>query len=248
MKKTILSILVLGAFLYGGQGVWADDIYVVGGVRTVGIKITSLPCTIINPGFYYLGRNLAYSGDGNAITIEADNVTLDLMGFNLTNTNTPGYAAYGVSITGHKDVEVRNGGIINFQEGLQETSAGGANHRAINLRLSRNGDAIYLRGNNHLVKNCNASNNSFGILINGGTITDCVACDNTNTGIRLTGAGSVLGNVANNNTTRNFRLGTANTETFITVNRNSASGLATNYYKESNSTGVVISTLNAGQP
>ncbi|MBU4448351.1 MAG: hypothetical protein KKD99_07175, partial [Proteobacteria bacterium] len=50
----------------------------------VGTKITSVPYTISSPGFYYLGGNLTYSGTGSAISVDADNVTLDLMGFSLT--------------------------------------------------------------------------------------------------------------------------------------------------------------------
>lgn len=247
MKK-IMLLAVITVLICSAGSAWAEGVYVQAG--GVGTKITALPYTINQPGYYYFGSNLsiALTGANSAITISANNVTLDLMGFSLTNTNTPSFAAYGISITGRQNVEVRNGAIINFQEALQETSASGANHRAINLRFSRNGDAIYLRGNNHLVKNCTASNNSYGILINGGTISNCVASNNTNTGIRLTGAGSVLGNIANDNATRNFHFGTAGTFTSIMVNRNSASGLATNYYKDATSTGVVISALNAGQP
>jgi parallel beta-helix repeat protein len=245
MKK-ILCLAGLMALIFGGSGVWAEGVYVQPG--GVGTKITSLPYTINQPGYYYFGGNLSINltGANAAIAVNADNVTLDLMGFSLTNTNTPSFAAYGIYMTGRNNVEVRNGTIVNFQEGLNESSASGANHLALNLRLNNNGDAIYLRGNNHLVKNCTVSKNSYGIFITGGTISNCVASDNTNTGIRLSGAGSVLGNIANNNTTRNFSLGTASTATNIIANRNSASGLNPDYYKPTDSTGVVISALNAG--
>ena len=246
MKKIFCLALIM-AMIFGAGAVWADGVYVLPG--GVGTKITSLPYTINNPGYYYFGGNLAINlASGNAITVAANNVTIDLMGFSLTNTYASGWAANGIYMNGRNNVEVRNGTIINFQEGFYENSTSWANHRAINLRLNNNGDAIYLRGNNHLVKDCTASNNSYGIFINGGTISNCVACDNTNIGIRLTRAGSVLGNIANNNTSNNFYLGTASTATNITVNRNSASGLATNYYTPGGSTGVLISTLNAGTP
>ena len=247
MKKIFCLALIM-AMIFGAVAVWANGVYVLPG--GVGTKITSLPYTINNPGYYYFGGNLAINltGTNAAITVAANNVTIDLMGFSLTNTYASGWAANGIYMNGRNNVEVRNGTLVNFQEAVFESSSSGANHRAINLRLNNCGDGIYLRGKNHLVKDCTASNNYDGIAIDAGTISNCVACDNTNFGIRLTGAGSVIGNIANNNTIRNFSLGTASTATNITVNRNSASGLATNYYTPGGSTGVLISTLNAGQP
>jgi hypothetical protein len=246
--KKIMLLAVIAVLVSSGGSARAEGVYLQAG--GVGTKITSLPFIIKQPGYYYFGDSLKIAltaAPNAAITIDADNVTLDLMGFSLANTN-PSAAGYGIYITGQKNVEVRNGTIENFQEGLQETSTSGVNHRALNLRLVRNGDGIMLRGNNHLVKNCTASNNGYGIFITGGTISNCVACDNSNTGIGLIGPGSVIGNIAHNNTQKNFSLGLAGTNTFITVNRNSASGLPKNYYQPAGSTGVVISTLNAGQP
>jgi hypothetical protein len=247
MKKISYLALIM-VLIFGGSAVWADGEYVLPG--GVGTKITSLPCTITTPGYYYFGGNLSINltGSNAAITVNADNVTLDLLGFNLTNSQNPsGYDAFGIRMDGRNNVEIRNGTIMGFTEGIWETDASGANHRLINLRLSTCSDAIYLRGSNHLVKDCTAANNVNGIWINGGTISNCVACDNTNTGIRLSvGSGSVLGNIANNNIIHNFYLGTASTATNIMVNRNSASGLTPDYFKPTGSTGVLISTLNAG--
>ncbi|MBU4231376.1 MAG: right-handed parallel beta-helix repeat-containing protein [Desulfobacterales bacterium] len=245
MKK-IMCLAFMMALIFGGSSVWAEGVYLQPG--GVGTKITSLPYTINQPGYYYFGGNLAVSLTGNnaAITVNANNVTLDLMGFSLSNTYASSPAGYGIRMIGRTNVEIRNGTIVKFQEGIWESSTSGANHVLSNLRLNNCSDAIFLQGKNHLVKNCTASNNYFGIAINSGTISNCVACDNTNIGIRLTGAGSVLGNIAYNNTTRNFSLGTASTATNIMVNRNSASGLTPDYYKPTGSTGVVISELNAG--
>jgi hypothetical protein len=247
MKK-ILCLAFLLALIFSSSGVGAEGVYVQAG--GVGTKITSLPFIINNPGFYYFGGNLSINltGSNAAITVNANNVTLDLMGFGLTNTQNPsGYDAFGIRMDGRDSVEIRNGTIVGFTEGVWESSASGADHRLINLRLNTCSDAIYLRGSNHLVKDCTASNNVYGIWINGGTISNCVACDNTNTGIRLSvGSGSVLGNIANNNTIHNFSLGTASTATNILVNRNSASGLTPDYFKPTGSTGVLISALNAG--
>src|ERR1035441_8295747 len=47
--------------------------------------ITSAPYTISSPGSYYLTANLSVT-NGNAITITANRVTLDLNGFTLSST------------------------------------------------------------------------------------------------------------------------------------------------------------------
>jgi hypothetical protein len=245
MKKKI-CLALMAAMIFGAGAVGAEGVYVA--PAGVGTRITSLPYPINNSGYYYFGGNLNINlASGNAITVSANNVTIDLMGFNLTNTHASA-SANGIYMSGQNNVEIRNGTLVNFQEAIEDNSGAGANYRICNMRLNNNVDAIYLRGNNHLVKDCNASKNYVGISIDSGTISNCVTCDNTNIGIRLPGAGSVLGNIANNNTNHNFYLGTASTATNITVNRNSATGLMTNYYIPSGSTGVVFSFLNAGTP
>ncbi len=100
MKRHALVFVTLAALLGLSQPVLADDIYVVaGGGRAVGTAITPttpLPYTISQPGFYYLTGNLTYSGSASAICISRLGVTLDLMGFNITNPST--MSAYGIYI------------------------------------------------------------------------------------------------------------------------------------------------------
>ena len=99
MARKLGLIALLSLYLLSPAAALADgDIYVGG---PYGTKITSLPYTISAPGFYYLGGNLTYAGDSSAITINADNVTLDLMGFALTSTGS-GIDNRGIFITGRK--------------------------------------------------------------------------------------------------------------------------------------------------
>lgn len=251
MKKIFWLLVLLGAVLWTGQAAWADgEFYVItGGGAAVGTKISSLPYIIPAPGFYYLTGNLTLSAPGAGITVNADNVTIDLMGFtmNFSGTSLP----EGVYMKGRHNVEIRNGTVTGFAYGIMEDSDDGANHRVINVRADNNkSSGIQLRGQGHLVMGCTASNNSGdvgnGIYLVSGTIINCVTCNNAFNGIWLWGPGSVTGTIANNNTFRNFELG-AGAATSILVDRNSAFGLNKNYDIYPGSSGILMGT-NAGTP
>jgi len=241
MQKRIWLIALVAAALLSAPAAQAEDgFYVIaGGGGGVGTKITSLPYTIITPGYYYFGGNLTTSGTGNAITVSVDNVTLDLMGCSLTRTGTGGNP-HGIYMSGRTNVEIRNGTITGFTAGIYEASSNGANHRLINIRADYNtaddeSIGISLSGKNHLVRGCTASNNGgCGIRVASGTITGCVVCDNGNNsiyGISLNGPGSLLDNIATNtsNAGTGFSIGAIGSTTKILVDGNSAGGNGTNY-------------------
>ena len=70
------------------------------------------PVTISTPGSYYLTTNIISGDPVTAITIGADNVTLDLNGFSLISTNPSSGAGNGVLIaTGRANVTIINGHI-----------------------------------------------------------------------------------------------------------------------------------------
>jgi hypothetical protein len=230
------------AVILSSTAAWAD-FYVIAGGGAPGTKITSVPFTINNPGFYFLGGNLTYNGSGNAITVNVDDVTLDLMGFSLSGTSS----AYGIYMDGRSNVEIRNGTVRGFYIGVYGVNSVTSNkHRAINIRATDNEFGIFLYGNNHLIQNCNSSNNgSTGLGLTTGTITNCVASNNFY-GISVSGPGNVIGNIAFNNSDLNFELGNG-AATAIMVDRNSAFGKPTNYHVVPGTTGVVMGT-NAGTP
>ena len=163
------------------------DFYVIGGGGGVGTKITSLPYTIINPGFYFLTGNLSVNG-GDAILVNADDVTIDLMGFSLTNTGDIGLTT-GILMSGRTNVEIRNGIVRGFHRGIKDESSSSNNHRAINVRARNNNVGILFWGSNQLIKNCNVSNNQQGISMTSGLIINNIAA---NSAIVLTGPGSLL--------------------------------------------------------
>ncbi|MHC1725084.1 MAG: hypothetical protein AB9866_03535 [Syntrophobacteraceae bacterium] len=198
-------ILVAAFVLAGVSPGWAD-FYVIPTPSGVGTRINSLPYTIDAPGLYYLGGDLTSAGSG--ITVNVDDVTIDLMGFSLIGPGS-GYDI-GIHLPGRVNVEIRNGTVRSFvAAGIQSTNAG-RNNRVINVRLNQNGNGINLVGQNLLIQNCNASNNNFAGIATFGSfsmITGNVSCSNLGNGISATGNGhSLIGNVASGNGSHGFNL------------------------------------------
>ena len=79
-------------------------------------EINFLPFTANAPGTYCLHRNLSTSmSTGSAITVNANDVTIDLKGFKIDGTSAgAGTLAYGVSASSRRGVIVRNGRIRGF--------------------------------------------------------------------------------------------------------------------------------------
>ncbi len=162
------------------------------------IPISSLPYTISTSGSYYITGDLTATGTG--ITVNADNVTIDLMGYSLIG---PGSGAnYGIYMSQRSNVEVRNGTVRDFSDyGIYEASTtAGKGHRFISVRaVSNGGHGICLstsRGN--LVKDCTAvENGAIGIRAGyGSTVTGNTAYYNQKHGIELGGQNLVDQNTA----------------------------------------------------
>ncbi len=196
MKRKLLPVLVLGLLLLGAAAALADgDIYSGG---PWGTKITGLPYTISAPGAYYLGSSLTVAGS-DGITINADNVTLDLMGFSLIY-GTPGTGIHSaIYMNGRTNVEIRNGAMDSWSFGVFENGTTGSLHRILNIRTRNCDYGVQLKGNGHLIKGCEAvgSPNTCAFWLNGGTgaIAGCRAQDYSSSGIVLDYGGIVRGNV-----------------------------------------------------
>lgn len=175
MKRLLLLALV-GAILLHATRVLADDGFYVVPVRvTTGTKITSLPYPINAPGYYYLTGNLTSTGS-NGITVNVDNVTIDLMGFVLSGP--PDGLADGITISAN-NVEIRNGTITSWYNGIYYSN-GGTRCRAIGVRAVGNRYGIGL-GDDSLINGCTASpgsnNTGTGLRVASGTITGCTVMD-----------------------------------------------------------------------
>jgi hypothetical protein len=186
-----LSIFICLVLLSPTAALAAGDIYVGG---PYGTKITSLPYTINAPGAYYLGGNLSCSASvGNGITINSDDVTLDLMGFTLTYTGS-GTDNPGISMNTRTNVEVRNGTLRGWPGGGIREFGHGFLHRIMHIRTDGNFVSINLEGTGHLVQGCCCKDTSSEIYgENGGMIIGCTV----NGGQISTNSGLIIGNMAN---------------------------------------------------
>jgi hypothetical protein len=200
MARKLGLIALVSLYLLSPAAALADgDIYAGG---PYGAKITSLPYTISAPGAYYLGGNLTYAGDSDGITVNADNVTLDLMGFTLAYTGT-GTLKFGIYMHNRKNVEIRNGTVRGWHSGILEDNYNlPVGHRVINIRAEENGTGVSLRGNGHLIQGCTAISSvlyASGFVIDNGTgiITGCVVKNCGGYGIFGGGGGGTVisGNV-----------------------------------------------------
>ena len=92
------------------------DFYVIPFGPNIGTEIKSLPYTIENEGFYYLKKNLVVGNTyAAALTINADNVTLDLLGNMIKGPGkTSNVLNVGISVVGHQGIEIRNGVLTEF--------------------------------------------------------------------------------------------------------------------------------------
>ncbi len=125
------------------------------------IHASDLPLSITEPNSYYLVEDIDFTDANHAITIECDNVTIDLMGYTLKGPDSGGYC--GVYMNGRTNVEICNGTVRDFNCGIFEGNGTyGQDHRIIGIRATSNGQrGIYLEGTSHLVKDCTASDNGY---------------------------------------------------------------------------------------
>lgn len=201
--------------------------------------ISSLPFTITNPGSYYLTGNLTSISSG--ITIQADQVTVDLMGFTLT-----GGSGSGVFISGARNnIVIRNGVVRGWANGIE--IPGAINSKLENLRVFANGgygirvgSAIVTQceanangaegigtGASSVVRDCLSHDNSgHGFSVDfDSTISNCVARLNDGTGIITLYGITVNGCTSNSNAAGGIIVGEGSTVTGCTTKSNGADGI-----------------------
>jgi len=167
----------------------------------LGKGIFYLPYTISSPGTYYVMKDLKCPPGGHGITVRADNVTLDLMGFSLIGPGGTGGDFNGIYMNGRKNVEIRNGTVRGFWCGIYAINEG-RGYRIINVRTTNNArTGISIEGGGHLVERCTAGANvEHGIFVSAdSTIISNTCYENGKTGI-VTGSNSTAtGNTCSGN-------------------------------------------------
>jgi hypothetical protein len=202
MRKFVYGLALILVALTWTAGFAEFYVIPIGGQR-VGTEIKSLPKTITDAGFYYITKNLTSTGDG--IIVDADDVTIDLMGFCITGPGG-GEAERGIRISdSHSNVEIRNGSIKNWYSGISSGSTTN-NIRVFGIRSGPHSHTgIALGGNNHIVMNCLAFQcTSRGIGVDYGSLVKGNQVWNNTTGIRAGAGCMAVGNVAQGNSTGIF--------------------------------------------
>jgi parallel beta helix pectate lyase-like protein len=153
---------------------------------------------IINqPGSYYLSANLLVTKT-NGIQINAEGVTLDLNGFQISRS-TPG--GYGIEILSTSSrATIRNGTVKGFSSGIYCLSSGNYAKACAFRDLAVTGCTTYgiLAGPGAILESCRAHDNSGNAAISaeiGSSLFNCTASNNSTgpncIGIRI-GRGSTM--------------------------------------------------------
>ncbi len=136
------------------------------GAQTV---ISAIPYVITSSGNYVLEKGLTLSvSQGNGITINANDVIIDMNGFAITKHqigNTP--HCFGIYALNRANITVKNGIIFGFYEGIRFDFSGGANinsnHLVDGVRfINEQAFGIVLtQTTNCLIQNCSMASTGF---------------------------------------------------------------------------------------
>jgi hypothetical protein len=151
---------------------------------------------ITSPGSYILGGNRSTDGSMHVIEVQAPNVTVDLNGFELSQTNPAGNA--GVYAANVQNLEVRNGTISHTGIGVRcaynnEGTIAGIGLRVVNVRVSDSASGVNTAAVAALVDHCEMINCNIGISVAGlgSVVTDCVVYGSSAIGVDLGSASRV---------------------------------------------------------
>src|SRR5437868_5860899 len=153
---------------------------------------------VINkPGSYYLSANLNVTKP-NGIQINADNVTLDLNGFEISRgSGPPGTAIDAIELPNHRAF-IHNGSIKGLDVAVQAmASPAGDDCEVRDLKVTGCGRAGIVVGKGAIIKSCHFDDNSGSAILSGtgSVITDCTVVNNSGlNNIIVAGFGSTLRN------------------------------------------------------
>ncbi len=197
------------------------------GVRT---EITALPYVISAPGSYYLSATLFQGVPGPGITIDASNVTIDLMGFALIGGPFPGDDAITFGPGFYENVTVHNGFVAFWgDDGLDLVGGGGPApgiHVDTVTAFSNTGDGVTVGPRSIIRHVISHSNGGVGVRLDRqGKITNAIAVENGGDGITTGGTCHVSDSVASGNGGAGFFLGVATTLVASVAENNALDGV-----------------------
>jgi Periplasmic copper-binding protein (NosD) len=134
--------------------------------------ITSLPYRITESGKYELNADLVANGT-DGIEVKVSNVTLDLKGYTLTQSQ-PGFGGTGFGTLKGDNIVVENGTISGFGTGVLFN---GNSNAVEHVRLVGNAAGVSLQGNNVIVQGCfivgkGTAETSLGVIVSFGSGTE----------------------------------------------------------------------------
>jgi hypothetical protein len=166
--------------------------------------IGSLPFAINTPGSYYFTTNL--SGHGAVITINTNNVVLDLNGFTLGSTG-PATGGQGIVVMSARDnIVVRNGMLRNLGWAINAFSASSSSFERLHVTGNSVG-GIGVGDNCQIIDSIIVGNTNAGILAGQNcTISGCQVNANTQ-GIRAGSNCQIINSTASGNTNLGIGVG-----------------------------------------
>jgi len=190
--KLAASLLVLLAWVLGAVPAQAETVNCT--------PVTALPAVITVQGVYcFTGDLTTAMTSGAAITINTNNVVLDLNGFKLGGLAAgPGTSAFGIRADDRQNITIKNGTIRGFFQGILLDSGGASQgHVVEDIRADQNtAVGIQVHGSGIIVRNNQ-------VVATGGTTTQGPNADAF--GIVVSGAGP---RVLNNDVINTFKQGT----------------------------------------
>lgn len=194
--------------------------------------ISSLPFNISASGSYRVTGNLVGAAGHDGIVIAADNVTVDLGGFELVGAGTG--TAIGVRVVlNHTNVTIRNGTVRGWPgSGIGFDSISCVGTRVEEVRALSNGAAGIAVGPHAVVQDCAVRGNaSTGVTAGSEShVAGVIAVGNSYIGI-LTGSNAVVRNciASSNGSGSGISVGNNSTISNCTSNSNSGSGFSCSF-------------------
>jgi parallel beta-helix repeat protein len=200
--------------------------------------ISSIPFTIDSSGSYYLAANLTLSAAGNGITVDADNVVIDLNGFTLAGG---GGALTGIFCPGAvQNVLIRNGTVRGWTTGIDVSACRAGTISGLRV-LANSADGVRAGSGFRVCEIIAEGNGGVGIAVQGDSLVEQNrSLSNGGTALSVSGEGSRI----KDNLLRDSATGLAVSGSGNHVSANTVNGNGPNYnFAAGNHLNLLLSEL-----